>query len=140
MFLDTLHLQVSLHYHCYHGAYRACESLLSGFEEDYQKAFYYAGKARRSFLAANTSMRDREHGKWHNFYENECLTDMKQTAWVIEGLMSYFRTLGDGPHYYHWQRDFLYSEEDRRVTLILNMENHLTDQELFELMEEQWDN
>ncbi|MGF7145201.1 hypothetical protein HNQ56_003637 [Anaerotaenia torta] len=28
------------------------------------------------------------------------------------------RNMGDGPHYYQWQREFLYSEEDRRILLI----------------------
>lgn len=87
----------------------------------------------------DAAMRSREHGKWHEFYANECLTDMKQTAWVIAGLMSYVRNLGDGPHYYQWQRDFLYAEEDRRVMLVMNMENHLTDEELFRLMREKWE-
>ncbi len=49
------------------------------------------------------------------------------------------RNLGDGPHYYQWQRDFLYAEEDRRVMLVMNMENHLTDEELFRLMREKWE-
>ena len=103
------------------------------------EAFYLAGKARKCYQQADSAMRSREHGKWHGFYQNECLTDVKQTAWVLEGLMSFLRCLGDGPHYFGWQREFLYSEEDRRVMLILNMENHLRDQELFELMEETWD-
>lgn len=71
----------------------------------------------------------------HGFYENECLTDIKQTAWVLEGVMSYVRNLGDGPHFYRWQREFLYPEEDKRVMLVMNMENHLRDEELFALME-----
>ena len=37
-----------------------------------------------------------------------------------------------------WQREFLYSEEDRRVVLVCNMENHLKDLELYELMEERY--
>lgn len=84
-------------------------------------------------------MRDREHGKWNGFYANECLADMKQSAWVLEGLMSYVRNMEDGPHYYKWQREFLYSEEDRRVMLVMNMENHLKDGELFRLMREKFD-
>ena len=51
--------------------------------------------------------------------------------------MGYVRSLGDGPHYFSWQRDFLYSAEDREVILVMNMENHLKDHELFELMKEQ---
>ena len=139
LFEDSLLLQVQIHYRCYAGASLVCQSLLLALDEQYQESFYYAGKARDEYLTANKMMRSREHGKWHNFYANECLADIKQSAWMLEGLMSYVRNLGDGPHFYHWQRDFLYSEEDRRVMLILVMENHLKDQELFALMKEKWD-
>ncbi|MDF2613841.1 MAG: hypothetical protein K0S71_1627 [Clostridia bacterium] len=139
LFEDSLLLQAQIHYHCYAGAYLVCQSLIGAMDGQYQKSFYYAGKAREEYLTANTFMRSREHGKWHNFYENECLADIKQSAWLLESLMSYVRNLGDGPHFYEWQRDFLYSEEDRLVMLILVMENHLKDQELFALMKEKWD-
>lgn len=138
LFRDSILLQAQIHYHCFCGAVKVCESLEKAFAGDYKKAFYLAGAARREYLAANTAMRDREHGKWQGFYQHECLTDVKQTAWVLEGLMSYLRNLGDGPHFYMWQREFLYPEEDKRVMLILNFENHLTDDELFRLMEEKW--
>jgi hypothetical protein len=139
LFEDSLLLQVRIHYHCYCGAYLVCQSLLEAMDGQYQKSFYHAGKAREEYLAANTWMRSREHGKWHSFYANECLTDIRQSAWCLEMLMSYVRNLGDGPHFYQWKRDFLYSEEDRRVMLILVMENHINDQELFALMKEKWD-
>ncbi len=139
LFEDSILLQARIHYHCFRGALLVCESLLEGFAAQYQKAFFHAGKARKEYLTANEAMRAREHGKWHGFYENECLTDIKQTAWVLEGLMSYLRALGDGPHYYQWQREYLYSENDRRVMLIMNMENHLKDDELFALMEAKLD-
>lgn len=134
LFEDSILLQVKLHYHCFQGAFYACESMLEGFLGNYQKAFFMAGMAREEYLQADAAMRGREHGKWYRFYENECLTDVKQTAWVLEGFMSYLRALGDGPHYYQWQREYLYSEKDRRVMLIMNMENHLRDDELFALM------
>lgn len=138
LFRDSLLMQVRLHYNCYKGAYDACEAILLAMDKEYQKAFYFAGRARKSFLDANEEMRKREHGKWKEFYANDCFTDVKQTAWVLEGMMSYVRNLGDGPHYYFWQRDFLYSEEDKRVMLLLNLENHLRDEELYELMEAKW--
>lgn len=140
LFEDSLYLQAKIYYNCYCGCVLMCDALLAAFEEDYKRSFYLAGKARKSYLRADREMRDREHGKWHNFYANECLTDIKQTAWVLEGLMSYVRNLGDGPHFYLWQREFLYSEEDRRVVLVCNMENHLKDLELYELMEEKYGN
>ncbi len=139
LFRDTLLLQARIHYHCYQGASLLCESLAEGFQGDYQTAFYRAGKARKEYLTADSALREREHGKWYGFYENECLTDIKQTAWVLQGFMSYLRALGDGPHYYQWQREYLYSEKDRRVMLIMNMENHLRDEELFSLMEARLD-
>jgi hypothetical protein len=139
LFRDSLLLQVKIYFNCFSGAYLACESLLLAMKKDFLHAFYAAGKARDNYRQANLAMRDREHGKWHNFYANECLTDVKQSAWVLEGLMSYLRNLGDGPHFYKWQREFLYSEENRQVMLILNLENHLKDDELFELMKEKWE-
>ncbi len=138
LFEDSLWLQAKIYRYCYEGASLAAKGLQKALEGDYQEAFYLVGKGRKAYLKANQAMREREHGKWHGFYANECLTDIKQTAWVLEGLMSYLRNLGDGPHFYQWQREFLYSEEDRRVMLVMNMENHLRDGELFELMEERW--
>lgn len=135
LFRDSFLLQTRIHYHCYAGAYAASQSLREALAGQYQHAFYLAGQAREEYLTANQAMREREHGKWAGFYANECLTDIKQTAWVLEGLMAYLRNLGDGPHFYEWQREFLYEPEDRRVLLLLNMENHLTDKELFCLMQ-----
>lgn len=139
LFRDSILLQAELYSQCFSGATLVCESLKKAQVGDYQRAFYLAGKARKRYLQADQALRCREHGKWNGFYANECLTDVKQTAWVLEGLMSYLRNFGDGPHFYQWQRDFLYPEEDRRVLLILNMENHLRDEELFALMEEKWE-
>ncbi len=139
LFEDSLWLQVRILCYCWQGALLVGRSILAALGGEYQNAFYLAGKARKKYLTANGAMRSCEHGKWKDFYANECLTDVKQTAWVLEGMMSFLRNLGDGPHFYKWQRDFLYSEEDRRILLILNMENHLKDLEIFELMEEKWD-
>lgn len=139
LFEDSLLLQAKIHFACFSGAALVCGSLEKAFQGEYQQAFYLAGCAREKYLDADSAMRMREHGKWAGFYENECLTDVKQTAWVLEGLMSYVRNLGDGPHFYKWQREFLYAEEDRKVMLILNMENHLRDGELFRLMKQKWE-
>lgn len=139
LFEDSILLQAEILYHCCKGAFLASQGILAALEEEYKKSFYLAGKARKEFLLADGAMRDREHGKWHGFYQNECLTDVKQTAWVLESMMGFVRNLGEGPHFYEWQREFLYPEEDRRVLLILNMDNHLKNSELFELMEEKWD-
>lgn len=138
-FEDSLLLHVKIYADCYKGVTHFGKSFAYFIEGNMKRAFYEAGKAADYYTAVDQALRAREHGKWNGFYANECLTDIKQTAWVLQGLMSWIRTIDDGPHYFRWQREFLYSEEDRRVLLILNMENHLMDQEIFTLMKEKWD-
>lgn len=136
LFRDSLLLQAKLHYHGFCGALAVCKSIAHAMDGDYQQAFYQAGCARLEYLLADRAMRDREHGKWQSFYANECQTDVKQSAWMCEYMMSHVRNLGDGPHFYHWQRYYQDSEEDRRIMLLLNTSNHLRDVELFDLMEQ----
>jgi len=136
---DSILLQIQIYYHCYRGAALTCQSLIEALDGVYQQAFYHAGLAREEYLAANAAMRSREHGKWSGFYANECLTDVKYTAWLLGHYMGYLRNLGDGPYFYGWQREFLYPPEDSRVVLITNMDNHLTDLELFTLIKEKWE-
>ena len=54
-------------------------------------------------------------------------------------LMGVLRNNGDGPHFYQWQRRFLDSPEGAQIMLILNMENHLDNDELFALMDARWE-
>ncbi len=134
LFRDSLMLQAQILYHCFSGASSICESLLAALAGEYKKAFFYAGRAAEEYLAADGAMRAREHGKWEGFYANECLADIKQSAWVLRGYMSYVRNLDEGPDFHEWQRELTYSEEDRRVMLILMTENHLPDEEIYRLM------
>ena len=89
------------------------------------------GNAVEAYNAAASAMREREHGKWTGFYANDCLTDVKETAYCLKRLMGYVRNLGDGPDFYKWQREVTYSDNDAKVVLITNMENHMTDWELY---------
>lgn len=139
LFRDSILLQVQIHRYCSRGAARVSSCMEYAFDGDYKHAFYLAGLAREDFLKADQCMRDREHGKWNGFYANECLTDVKQTAWLLEGLMYHLRNIDDGPHFFSWQREFLYAEEDSRIMLLLNLENHLNNEEIFALMKERWE-
>ena len=131
---DSLMLQVNLHRLCLKGCVAFGRSYKQFEAEHYQEAFYLMGQAAEFFAEANQAMRDREHDKWNGFYENECLSDIKQTAYLLNHLMAYIRNIGEGPHFYAWQREFLYSETDRNVMLITNFENHVTDGELYQYM------
>ncbi|KAA8830237.1 glycosyl hydrolase 115 family protein [Bifidobacterium tissieri] len=135
---DSVLLQARLYRHCTTGAALVCRALQDGFAGHWRRAFYHAGLAREEYLAADQAMRTREHGKWHGFWRNDCLTDVKQTAQVLEALMGYLRAMGDGPHYYQWKRDFLYPKWEKDVMVIMNMENHETDQQIFDAMKTAW--
>lgn len=135
LFEDSLLMQARLLLHTYEGSLLAMQSLLRAMEGDWLSAFYQAGKARAKYLEADRAMREREHGKWHLFYANDCQADVKQSAWLMGVLMGVLRNNGDGPHFYAWQRRFIDPPEDASIMLILNMENHLDNDELFALMQ-----
>lgn len=128
---DSVLLQMKIHRNCLKGCLLFAEAFRAYRQSDYKKAFFRLGDAAEAFEAANQSMKDREHGKWKGFYANDCLTDVKETVYCLKRLMGYVRNLGDGPHFYQWQREITYSENDSKVVLITNMENHMTDWELY---------
>ena len=128
---DSVLLQVELHRDCLKGCLLFAESFRAYQEKAYKKVFFLLGNAAEAYDAANTAMRDREHDKWKDFYANDCLADVKETAYCLKRLMGYVRNLGDGPDFYQWQREVTYSENDCKVVLITNMENHMTDWELY---------
>lgn len=128
-------MQARLLLHTYEGSLLAMESLLLAMEENWLDAFYAAGRSKAAYLAADQAMRGREHGHWHLFYANDCQADVKQSAWLMGVLMGVLRNHGDGPHFYLWQRRFIDPPEDAGIMLILNMENHLDNDELFAMMQ-----
>ena len=128
---DSVLLQIKIHKHCLKGSILFAESFWAYCEKDYRKSFFLLGNAVEAYDAADCAMRDREHDKWKDFYANDCLTDVKETAYCLKRLMGYVRNLGDGPDFYKWQREVTYSENDCKVVLITNMENHMTDWELY---------
>jgi hypothetical protein len=103
-------------------------------EDKYIDAFYQAGLAAKAFGDGYDIMRSHEHGIWKNFYENDCEADIRQSAFVAKSLMSYLRVLGDGPHFYKWQRMFQQDAGGDKVLLILRLKAHLTDDEVWEMM------
>ena len=151
---DNLICQVKYLYYSYLGAYHICKALeiclcggdsrnsfIGALEEtgeskniDYISAFYEAGLAKEAFSNGYKIMRSHEQGIWQNFYKNDCEADIKQSAYVAGSLMSYLRILGDGPHFYKWQRHFQQDAGGDKVHLILRIKEHLSDDEIFELM------
>lgn len=135
LFEDSILLQCSVRLYGSSGGYWLCKAAEDFAKKDYVSAFYHAGHACNAFEHADRCLRDSEHGKWRGFYANECLADFKYSADVMKNFMGFLRAAGDGPLYYKWHREFLYSREDSRVSLILIKENHVSDSELYTLMD-----
>ncbi|WP_296840846.1 glycosyl hydrolase 115 family protein [Butyrivibrio sp.] len=152
---DNLVYQVEYMYYSNLGALHACKALMycldnsisesffdaleeSGEDEtaDYLSAFYEAGLAFKAFDQGYKLMRGHEHGIWKNFYKNDCEADIRQSSILMQGLMSYLRVLGDGPHFYKWQRRFQQGAGGDRIHLILRLKAHITDEELWNLMDQ----
>lgn len=135
-FDSTIYLQVKIHLYCIKGVLKFCESYQNFIDEQFMLAFYNAGLASEQFLAANMEMRKSEYDHWYGFYENDCLSNCKFTSSVLKDLMSYIRFIGDGPQFFEWQRELMYSEEDKRIMLLTNWRKHMTTDQLFSVMKE----
>lgn len=70
---DSVLLQVKIHRNCLQGAILFTEAFATYERKEYKKAFFLLGNAAEAFEAADSAMRDREHGKWKDFYANDCL-------------------------------------------------------------------
>ncbi|SNZ15923.1 Glycosyl hydrolase family 115 [Terribacillus aidingensis] len=136
VFDSTIYMQSKLHLYCIQGVLDFCDAYEDFADGKYMRAFYKAGRASEKFQAANAEMRNSEYGVWNGFYENDCLSNCKFTAYILKNLMNFIRMIGEGPRFFDWQRELMYAEDDRRIMLLTNLRNHMTDDELFYAMKE----
>ncbi|MCH5186179.1 MAG: hypothetical protein J1F64_08655, partial [Oscillospiraceae bacterium] len=106
---------------------------------DYKKAFMLAGDAAEKFNNAYTAMRGSEYGVWKGFYFNDCFADIKHSVYMIKKAMGVIREFGDNSRHDKWYRDTVYSKEDRNVMLLLVLDNHMTDDELYKAMKDNYE-
>ncbi|SES30758.1 Glycosyl hydrolase family 115 [Butyrivibrio fibrisolvens] len=141
VFDDNLICQVQYLYYSYLGALHICSSIEAVLEgtgdERFIKAFYEAGLSSNAFKKGYDTMRSHEHGIWKGFYANDCESDIRQSYYVAQSLMSYLRALGDGPHFYKWQRKYQQDAGGDKVLLILRLKSHITDDKMWELIDDQ---
>ena len=138
LFEDTIIMQAKIHNYCLKGMLLCEQACKAYWDQNYLQAFLNFGKSASFYEQANAAMRDSEHGIWKGFYQNDCLADIKHTAYMLRKMMGIAREMGDNARHDKWYRDIVYSIEDRRVMTILVNDNHMTDQELWEaFMEKQ---
>lgn len=131
---DSLELQAAIHYHSACALLKLCNAFALYQDERLEEAFYAVGETVELIRQILVRMKVAEHGKWQDFYANDCLTDIKFTIYSLEKQMGYLRALGDGPHYYGWALKYCYEMADHRVVLITNMRNHPGDWEVYKGM------
>lgn len=134
LFDTTILLQATIHHFCCQGAILFCRGLLEFQAERYQESFFLLGQAAEFFTNANQFMRNCEYDVWKGFYENDCLTDIKFTAYVIWSVMHVVRVIGDDTRMADWYEDFVRPKADRKVRLLAITQSHMTDEELLEAM------
>lgn len=134
LFDATVLLQAAIHHKCNQGAILFCQGFLLFNKEKYQESFYLLGRAAELFDEANQSMREAEYGIWKGFYENDCLADIKFTAYIIRSMMRVIRVIGDDSRFADWYEDFVRPKADRKVRLLAITDSHMTDDALFDAM------
>lgn len=129
----TIGLHIKLHQTCRRAARvfaRGYESLLEG---DYERAFLRFGDSAVWFDKGVALLRGAEYGIWKDFYANDCVTDIKHTAYMVRKVMGLARELGDNPKHDAWYQKYCVPvEQDGKRTYIA--ETHKTDFELYEAM------
>lgn len=79
-------------------------------------------------------MRKSEYGVWKDFYFNDCFADVKHTAYMLRKMMGIVREYGDSDYHDKWYRKYCYDRADRNVYLLMVLDNHMTDDELYKVM------
>ncbi len=80
-------LQSKIHYYCANGVIKFCNGIEVFEKENYKEAFLLCGDSAVLFDKANEEMRNSENGVWQGFYHNDCLADIKHTAYMARKVM-----------------------------------------------------
>lgn len=136
LFDTTIILAVRLHLHGYQGALYFTLGAEQFLAKNYFNAFYYFGMAYDNFFNANELLRDSEYGPWQGFYANDCFSDYKFTAALLDALMTFTRTFSEGPGFWDWERQLFYDKSDKGVVLQMNLNNRGTSQDIYHHMQE----
>ena len=134
LFSSLILLHAQIHALCCSGMITFINSIESFIGGDYKKAFILAGDAAELFDRAENAMRSAEYGVWKDFYYNDCLADIKHSAYMIRKAMGRIREYGDSISHDKWYRETIYSREDRNIYLLMVTDNHMADWDLYKAM------
>jgi len=130
----TIGLHIKLHQTCRRAARCFARGYESFLEGDYERAFLRFGDSAVWFDKGDALLRGAEYDVWKNFYANDCITDIKHTAYMVRKVMGVVRELGDNAKHDSWYQKYCLSAEEQEVKRNHIAENHKTDLELYEAM------
>lgn len=136
LFTHTLLLHAGIHAKCaravvtFGDAYKAYEA------GNLEKAFVLLGDCAVLLDEVQQKLEEAEYGIWEKFYFNDCFADVKHTAYMVRKMMGVVRELGDNARHDKWYREYCYDKEDRNIFLLLVLDNHMTDEELYQVMKQ----
>ena len=112
------------------------EAFTAWEQGEYDMAFLRAGEAMEEAEDGCRIMRAAEHGKWANFYANDCFANLRLTADNLRSLRGWLRVCGDGPNFWLWERKWLMDPRDVRICLQTHRHCQLSDDELQRRMQQ----
>lgn len=112
------------------------EAFTAWEQGEYDMAFLRAGEAMAEAEDGYRIMRAAEHGKWANYYANDCFVNLRLTADTLRKLRGWIRVCGDGPNFWLWERKWLMDPRDVRICLQTHRRCQLSDDELQRRMEQ----
>ena len=131
---STIGLHIKLHQTCRRAARCFARGYESLAEADYERAFLRFGDSAVWFDKGDALLRGAEYGVWKDFYANDCITDIKHTAYMVRKVMGWVRELGDNPKHESWYQKYCLTAEEQEEKRSYAAENHKTDLELYEAM------
>lgn len=130
---STIGLHIKLHQTLRRAARVFARGYESMTEGDLERAFLRFGDSAVWFDKGVALLCGAEYGIWKDFYANDCIADIRYTAYMVRKVMGLARELGDNAKHDAWyQRYCVPAEQDEKRTYAA--EPHKTDFELYEAM------
>lgn len=127
---DHLLFHGQLHLSGSQGLYTLCESYLLYNESKHPQSFVRASQSMHCYRAGVQTLREAEHGKWHNFYRADWLTNIQLTVEQVDTVRKFVRMHGDNPDFFLWYKAYLMPETEKYIYLENTHRNPLSDDEL----------
>lgn len=136
VFVHTLLLHATIHAKCARAVVTFGEAYEAYEAGNIETCFVLLGDCATILDEVQHKLQEAEYGVWETFYYNDCFADIKHTAYMVRKMMGVVREFGDNARHDKWYRKYCYAKADRDVFLLLVLDNHMTDEELYQVMKE----